>query len=115
MLKSAKQLILSSPSVKLVLILIKKPLRTTIKRNFVKFSGRSSTMDVYISTNNANTVSREHSLIEFKNGKMYISNLSKTNPTFLNNDKVCEHQKSCMRIFMSLFLLHSTGYSTDRS
>lgn len=45
-------------------------------------------MDVYINSENANTISREHSLVEFINGRMYISNLSKTNPTFLNHDKV---------------------------
>lgn len=52
------------------------------------FSGRSVTMDYIFNTSNAGTVSREHSLVEFKNNKMYITNLSKTNPTFLNYDKV---------------------------
>lgn len=45
-------------------------------------------MDYIFSTPNASIVSREHSLVEFKNNRMYITNLSKTNPTFLNDDKV---------------------------
>jgi hypothetical protein len=45
-------------------------------------------MDYYFDTEQANTVSREHSIVEFKNGRMYISNRSNTNPTYLNNDKV---------------------------
>ncbi|XP_070490632.1 uncharacterized protein [Chironomus tepperi] len=57
-------------------------------RNPSNIIGRSPDADVCFNTINANTVSREHSVVTFNNGRMYIDNLSQTNPTFLNDDKV---------------------------
>jgi pSer/pThr/pTyr-binding forkhead associated (FHA) protein len=50
--------------------------------------GRGATNDCIIVSDKARTVSREQAVIEFRNGNMFLSNLSKSNYTYLNSDKV---------------------------
>lgn len=50
--------------------------------------GRAINMEICIEK--GRTVSREHSRILFIEGRMYIENMSKTNFTFLNDDKVVQ-------------------------
>lgn len=73
------------------MVRLKLPFKAYIKSNksFIYFVGRASTNDISFSeTVNARTISREHSKVIFEDGRIYIENLSKTNCTFVNDDKV---------------------------
>ncbi|KAG5678016.1 hypothetical protein PVAND_007725 [Polypedilum vanderplanki] len=53
--------------------------------------GRAENNEICIS--NGTTVSREHARIIFKEGRMFIENVSKTNHTFLNDDRVVQRSE----------------------